>query len=81
MREININMYFTRIQVTTVGEAIKAGATVFVTTTGCRDILTGELIQRMADDSIICNIGHFDIEIDVKWLEDNCEKVCRNSYF
>ena len=63
-------------QVTTVEEAIKQGATVFVTTTGCRDILTGAHMALMHDDSIICNIGHFDIEIDVKWLEDNCkEKV------
>ncbi|XP_018010552.1 adenosylhomocysteinase [Hyalella azteca] len=63
-------------QVTTVEEAIKEGASVFVTTTGCRDILTGEHMQQMPDDAIICNIGHFDIEIDVKWLEQNCkEKV------
>jgi len=63
-------------QVTTVEEAIKAGATVFVTTTGCKDILTGSHIASMHDDSIICNIGHFDNEIDVKWLETNCkEKV------
>merc|ERR1711872_841170 len=63
-------------QVTTVEEGIAAGASIFVTTTGCRDILSGAHFMAMRDDSIVCNIGHFDIEIDVKWLEDNAvEKV------
>merc|ERR1712002_1253878 len=63
-------------QVTTMEEAIKQGASVFVTTTGCRDILTEQHFMAMCDDSIVCNIGHFDIEIDVKWLDENCvEKV------
>jgi len=63
-------------QVTTMEEGIKAGASIFVTTTGCRDILTGDHFNAMRDDSIVCNIGHFDIEIDVAWLEKNCsEKV------
>lgn len=57
-------------------EAIKQGASIFVTTTGCRDIITAEHFNSMKDDSIVCNIGHFDIEIDVKWLDENCvEKV------
>jgi len=63
-------------QVTTMEEGIKQGASVFVTTTGCRDILTEKHFMAMMDDSIVCNIGHFDIEIDVKWLDENCvEKV------
>jgi len=63
-------------QVTTMEEAIKAGTQIFVTTTGCRDIITAEHFNAMKDDSIVCNIGHFDIEIDVKWLDDNCaEKI------
>ncbi|CAL4125621.1 unnamed protein product, partial [Meganyctiphanes norvegica] len=61
-------------QVTTMEDAIKCGASVFVTTTGCRDILTGEHFNAMRDDSIVCNIGHFDIEIDVAWLEKNAAK-------
>lgn len=36
-----------------------------VTTTGCRDIITGAHFSLMKDDAIVCNIGHFDIEIDV----------------
>jgi len=63
-------------QVATVEDAIEQGASLYVTTTGCKDIITGAMMERMPDDSIICNIGHFDIEIDVKYLDDNCkEKV------
>lgn len=51
-------------------EASKEGS-IFVTTTGCRDIIKGEHILNMKNDSIICNIGHFDCEIDVSWLEKN----------
>jgi len=61
-------------EVTTMEEAIKCGASIFVTTTGCRDILIGEHFNAMRDDAIVCNIGHFDIEIDVAWLEKNAEK-------
>ena len=55
-------------QVTTMEEAASQG-NIFVTTTGCCDIIRGEHIQQMKNDAIICNIGHFDIEIDVAWLE------------
>uniref|UniRef100_A0A4D5RA36 Adenosylhomocysteinase n=1 Tax=Scolopendra viridis TaxID=118503 RepID=A0A4D5RA36_SCOVI len=57
-------------EVTTMEEAAPK-AQVFVTTTGCKDIVTGEHFKLMRNDSIVCNIGHFDCEIDVKWLEDN----------
>ncbi len=46
-------------------------ADIVVTTTGCRDIITGEHFKLMKDKAIVCNIGHFDIEIDVAWLNDN----------
>jgi len=61
-------------QVDTMEAAVKQGASIYVTTTGCKDIITAELMQQMPEDAIICNIGHFDIEIDVKWLDDNCTK-------
>jgi len=61
-------------QVDTMENAIAQGATIYVTTTGCKEIITGNHFEKMPDDSIICNIGHFDIEIDVKWLDDNCAK-------
>jgi len=55
-------------QVVTMEEAAPHGH-IFVTTTGCCDIIRGEHITAMRNDAIICNIGHFDIEIDVNWLE------------
>ena len=62
-------------EVTTMEEAAPRG-TVFVTTTGCCDIIRGEHFLQMPDDAIVCNIGHFDIEVDVAWLEKNAtEKV------
>lgn len=62
-------------EVTTMEEACKIGQ-IFVTTTGCKDIITDKHFIQMKDDSIVCNIGHFDIEIQVAWLEKNAkEKV------
>ena len=55
-------------EVTTMEEAAPQGD-IFVTTTGCRDIITGEHMSKMHGDAIVCNIGHFDLEIDVAWLE------------
>jgi adenosylhomocysteinase len=46
-----------------------AEADIVVTTTGCRDIITEKHFRLMKDKTIVCNIGHFDIEIDVNWLE------------
>jgi len=60
-------------EVTTMEEAAARG-NIFVTTTGCRDIITGELMSLMKDDAIVCNIGHFDLEIDVKWLKTNATR-------
>jgi adenosylhomocysteinase len=57
-------------EVTTMEEASKIGR-IFVTATGCRDIILSEHILQMPDNAIICNIGHFDIEIDVSWLTKN----------
>lgn len=59
-------------EVTTVEEAVSK-CNIFVTTTGCADILTGKHFMQMKNDAIVCNIGHFDCEIQVKWLEDNCK--------
>ena len=46
-------------------------ADIIVTTTGCRDIIRGEHFKAMKDKTIVCNIGHFDIEIDMAWLNEN----------
>ncbi|MGV3606861.1 MAG: adenosylhomocysteinase [Planctomycetaceae bacterium] len=56
-------------QVATMEDAASQGH-IFVTTTGCCDIIRGEHIAQMKNDAIICNIGHFDIEIDVDWMEN-----------
>jgi len=61
-------------QVTTMEKAASQGQ-IFVTTTGCRDILTGVHFEAMPNDAIVCNIGHFDIEIDVAWLKANAKEV------
>merc|ERR1712032_1317058 len=58
-------------EVTTVEDCIDR-CNIFVTTTGCADILTGKHFMQMKDDAIVCNIGHFDCEIQVKWLKENC---------
>ena len=57
-------------EVTTMEEAAKIGR-IFVTATGCRDIILPEHMLAMPDNAIICNIGHFDVEIDVAWLIKN----------
>ncbi|KAE8228036.1 hypothetical protein CF326_g7049 [Tilletia indica] len=50
-------------------------ANIFVTTTGNRDIIVGKHFEAMREDAIVCNIGHFDIEIDVAWLKANAKSV------
>lgn len=56
-------------QVVKMGSAAPLGD-IFVTTTGCSDVIRGEHFQVMKDEAIVCNIGHFDSEIDVAWLEE-----------
>ena len=56
-------------QVTTMEEAASIG-NIFVTATGNRDVIGGEHMSAMPNDAIICNIGHFDLEIDVAWLNN-----------
>jgi len=54
-------------EVTTMDEAVRE-ADIYVTATGCCDIITIEHLRRMKDEAIVCNIGHFDVEIDVAAL-------------
>ena len=60
-------------EVTTMDEAAAKGR-IFVTTTGCKGIIRGCDFEKMHDNAIVCNIGHFDHEIDVKWLNANAKK-------
>ncbi len=63
-------------EVTTMEDAASRGQ-IFVTATGCRDIIRGEHMQKMPGDAIVCNIGHFDLEIDMAWLnsQKNVTKI------
>ena len=47
-------------------------ADIFVTATGNRDVITFEHMKRMKDQAIVCNIGHFDNEIDIASVKDHC---------
>jgi adenosylhomocysteinase len=51
-------------------EAVKE-ADIIVTASGCRDLITEKHFRLMKDRAIVCNIGHFDIEIDMAWLNEN----------
>ena len=55
-------------QVVTMDEAAPL-ADIVVTATGCCDVVTGKHMQAMKNEAILCNIGHFDSEIDMAWLE------------
>jgi adenosylhomocysteinase len=62
-------------QVMTMEEAAPIGD-IFVTATGCCQVITGSHMEQMKNEAIICNIGHFDNEIDMRYLESNpaCKK-------
>ncbi|CAN2041916.1 Adenosylhomocysteinase [Candidatus Magnetomoraceae bacterium gMMP-15] len=62
-------------EVVTMEDAASIGD-IFVTATGCYHVITGEHIEQMKNEAIICNIGHFDNEIQMTHLEDNpdCKK-------
>ncbi len=56
-------------EVTTLAKAVPR-ADIIVTATGNRDIITETHFRSLKDKAIVCNIGHFDIEIDMAWLND-----------
>jgi len=60
-------------EVTTMDEASKE-ASIFVTATGCSGIIRGDHFMNMPDDAIVCNIGHFDCELEVSWLDKNAKE-------
>ncbi len=57
-------------------EDMAAVGDIFVTATGCCDVITGEHMEQMKDEAIVCNIGHFDHEIEMSYLENSpdCKK-------
>jgi len=56
-------------------ESVVGNADIVITTTGNKDIVRREHFEAMKDKTIVCNIGHFDNEIDVAWLNDNHSKI------
>lgn len=56
-------------EVTTI-EDVAARGDIFVTTTGCVDVIRGEHLDQMKNDAIVCNIGHFDSEIQIAYLNN-----------
>jgi adenosylhomocysteinase len=58
-------------------ESIVSQGDIFITATGCCDVITGRHMEKMKDEAIICNIGHFDSEIEMCYLETikACKKV------
>lgn len=61
-------------QVVTMEEAAPAGD-IFVTATGCCDVIRGDHFKVMKHNAILCNIGHFDSEIEIAWLESQADIV------
>merc|ERR1719181_1551161 len=61
-------------EVTTM-ESAAPRSMIFVTTTGCSGIITAAHLEVMKDDAIVCNIGHFDCEIDSAWLKANAKSI------
>ena len=62
-------------EVLTMEEAVPV-ADIFITATGCCDVVRGEHMEQMKNEAILCNIGHFDSEVDMNYLEttDGCKK-------
>ncbi|MBG6060300.1 adenosylhomocysteinase [Flavobacterium sp. CG_9.1] len=52
-------------------DTVIATADIIITTTGNKDIVLGSHFEKMKDKTIVCNIGHFDNEIDMAWLNTN----------
>ncbi|HVU01255.1 MAG TPA: adenosylhomocysteinase [Polyangiaceae bacterium] len=55
-------------QVVTMDEAAPQGD-IFITATGCLEVIRGDHLKAMKNEAIVCNIGHFDMEIDMRYLE------------
>jgi adenosylhomocysteinase len=55
--------------VTTLDDAVAKGD-IFITATGCCSVITGQHMEKMKNEAIVCNIGHFDSEIDMQYLEN-----------
>ncbi|MBA4421576.1 MAG: adenosylhomocysteinase [Syntrophus sp. (in: bacteria)] len=64
-------------EVTTLDDIVTKGD-IFITATGCCDVITGRYMEKMKNEAIVCNIGHFDSEIDMHYLENTPGCVKQN---
>ena len=58
------------LRIMPMDEAARLGD-LFITATGCKDVITARHFAVMKDQALLCNAGHFDCEVDVKWLREN----------
>lgn len=63
-------------EVATLDDVLEKGD-IFITATGCCDVITGRQMEKMKNEAIVCNIGHFDSEIDIHYLENTpgCKRM------
>ena len=63
-------------EVTALDDVLAKGD-IFITATGCCDVITGRQMEKMKNEAIVCNIGHFDSEIDIHYLENTpgCKRM------
>ena len=67
------SIFFSGFEVATADECLQK-ARIVVTATGCKDIIHGEMFEQMLEDCIVCNIGHYEHELDIQWLYSNSVK-------
>jgi len=56
-------------------DTVVGNADIIITTTGNKDIVQGKHFEKMKDKTVVCNIGHFDNELDISWLNTNYGKT------
>jgi len=61
-------------EVMPMDEAVKYGD-LYITATGCSGVITEKHFSKMKDGAIMCNAGHFNVEVDVDWLDSNTERA------
>jgi adenosylhomocysteinase len=60
-------------EVMPMDEAVETGD-LFITATGCSGVITERHFEKLKDGALLCNAGHFNVEVDVDWLDKNTEK-------
>jgi len=61
-------------EVMTMDDAVEIGD-LYITATGCMGVITEKHFEKMKDGAIMCNAGHFNVEVDVDWLDKNTERA------